>query len=56
VTISEELCELHGVHRYRVRDRVPLQLIEHPEDEEVILVSDIDGPLPKVIVTAVTPV
>ena len=54
VTISEELCEAHGIRRYRVRDHVPLQLIEHPEDEEVILVSSVDGPLPAAIVTTVT--
>ena len=54
VTISEELCEAHGIRRYRVRDYVPLQLIEHPEDEEVILVSSVDGPLPADIVTGVS--
>lgn len=54
VTISEDLCDALSIRRYRVRDHVPLQLIEHPEDEEVILVSSIDGPLPLEIVTAVT--
>jgi hypothetical protein len=54
VTISEELCEAHSIRRYRVRDHVPLQLIEHPEDAEIILVSSVDGPLPPDIITAVT--
>lgn len=53
VRIDEEACDRLGIHRCRVRDRVPLQLIAHPEDEEVILVSDEDGPLPKEIVAEV---
>lgn len=53
VTIDESGCERLGIKRYRVKDVLPLQDIEHPEDEEVILVSDFDGPLPKEIISAV---
>ena len=52
VAIDEAECERLGIRRYRVRDCVPLQLIVHPDDEEVILVSDCDGALPKAIVIA----
>jgi hypothetical protein len=48
------MCAVHEICRYRVPDHVPLQLIEHPEDEEVILVCSSDGPLPADIVTNVT--
>lgn len=54
VTISEEACEVHDIRLYRVQDHVPLQLIEHPEDQEVILVCGRDGPFPTDIVTKVT--
>ena len=53
VTISEDLCERHAIRRFHVRDFVPLELIVHPDDEEVILVSEADGPLPSEIVTDV---
>ena len=52
VVIDEVECERLGIRRYRVRDYVPPQLIAHPEDEEVILVFDHDGALPKEIVIA----
>jgi hypothetical protein len=53
VSIDEAECNRFGIRRFHVRDHVPLELIVHPEDEEVILVSDRDGALPKEIVTAV---
>jgi hypothetical protein len=33
---------------------LPLEMINHPEDEEVILVIKDNGPLPQEIITAVT--
>ena len=40
VRIDESKCDSLGVRRIRVRDIVPSTQIIHPEDEEVILVSD----------------
>ena len=51
VEIDEANCIYFGIQCYRVRDYVPLQLIVHPEDEEVILVSN--GAYPKEIIAAV---
>jgi hypothetical protein len=53
VRIDEAKCNHFGIRFYRVRDWVPSGSIPHPEDEEIILVSDINGALPKEIVTAV---
>lgn len=53
VSIDEAKCNRLGIRRFRVRDHVPLQLIVHPEDEEVILVFDRDGAFPREIVNAV---
>ncbi len=53
VRISEEACDSHGIQRYRVKDHLPLAMIEHPEDEEVILVADLDGPLPADLIVEV---
>jgi hypothetical protein len=54
VSIDESKCESLGVRRFRVRDHVNSKLILHPEDDEVILVSDKkDGALPKEIVSEV---
>ena len=53
VCIDESKCERFGVRRIRVCDIVPLKLIIHPEDEEVILVFDKDGALPKEIISEV---
>jgi hypothetical protein len=54
VSIDESKCDSLGVRRYVVRDIVPSELIIHPEDEEVILVSDKeDGAFPKEIVSEV---
>jgi hypothetical protein len=53
VSLDEAECNRFGIRRFRVRDHVPLELIVHPEDEEVILVSERDGAFPKEIVTAV---
>ena len=53
VEIDEKECNWFGIRCYRVRDYVPLELIAHPEDEEVILVFYNSGALPKEIITAV---
>lgn len=53
VLIDEAKCRLYGIHCRCVRDYLPLEQILHPEDEEVILVSDRDGLLPKQIVASV---
>jgi hypothetical protein len=53
VSLDEAGCNRFGIRRFRVRDYVPVELIVHPEDEELILVWDRDGALPKEIVTAV---
>jgi hypothetical protein len=53
VSIDEAVCERLGIRRFRVREHTPLELIIHPEDEEVILVYDKNGVFPKEIVTAV---
>lgn len=53
VSLDEAECNRLGIRRFRVRDYVPVELIVHPDDEEVILVSDSNGALPKEIVAAV---
>ena len=54
VSIDESKCDSLGIRRYVVRDIVPSKLIIHPEDEEVVLVSDKkDGAFPKEIVKEV---
>ncbi len=54
VRIDESKCRSLGIRRYVVRDIVPSQSIIHPEDEEVVLVSDKeDGAFPKEIVSEV---
>jgi hypothetical protein len=54
VSIDESKCDSLGIRRYVVRDIVHSKLIIHPEDEEVILVSDKeDGAFPKEIVSEV---
>jgi hypothetical protein len=40
VSIDESKCDSLGLRRYVVRDIVHSKLIIHPEDEEVVLVSD----------------
>ena len=54
VRIDESKCRSLGVRRIVVRDIVPSKLIIHPEDEEVVLVSDKeDGAFPKEIIIEV---
>jgi hypothetical protein len=54
VSIDESKCDSFGIRRFRVRGHVHSKLIIHPEDEEVILVSDNeDGTFPKEIVSEV---
>ena len=54
ISIDESKCDSLGIRRYVVRDIVPSKLIIHPEDEEVVLVSDKeDGAFPKEIVSKV---
>ena len=48
--ICRSTCAKLGIKEYIVKDWVPLGDILHPEDEEVILVSDKDGPLPKELI------
>lgn len=45
--IDEGACKRHGIRRFCVREHVPVNLILHAEDEEVILVSEVDGTFPK---------
>ena len=53
VRIDEAVCDRLGIERFCVKDCLPLKLIKHPEDEEVILVFRNDGAFPRELVTAV---
>jgi hypothetical protein len=53
VEIDEAKCVYFGIRCYRVCDYVPPELIIHPDDGEIILVSDNDGAFPKEIITDV---
>lgn len=53
VSLDETVFNRFGIRRFRVRDCVPLELIIHPEDEEVILVFERDGAFPKEIIAEV---
>ena len=56
VSIDEEACEAHGIRRYIVKEHLPLSMIEHPDDEEVILVSESEGALPTEVVAEIFPI
>lgn len=51
--IDRSKLKEYGIKEYVVKDTLHSSKILHPEDEEVILVSEIDGEFPKEIITKV---
>lgn len=53
VRIDEAACDSNLIKRYIVKEHLPENMIAHPQDDEVILVADCEGPLPAEIVAEV---
>jgi len=50
VAIDSCALEQNGIRRITIREVIHVELIEHPEDDECVLVSETNGPLPSGII------
>ncbi len=48
--IDNGALEQNGIRRITIREVIHAELIEHPEDDECVLVSETNGPLPSGII------